>query len=118
MDKQRRKELQAQAAEIKTRIGVLRVTNTASGKVFLQGFNNIKNKAVTQADALRRGQHMNAALQADWKAFGEEAFRFEVLEEADAKDDRDETALAVRAMERKWHAILAPYGDKGYNKPL
>lgn len=61
---------------------------------------------------LRMGNHPNKAMQAAWKAQGEDAFRFEILEEVD-----DENALLVDGLlkdrEKHWRATLNAPGAFG-----
>ncbi len=115
MDKQKRKELLEQYKQIETQMGVVRVTNTSNGKVFVAGFPNLKNKWHTMKGQLDMGQHPNSALQRDWKVLGPESFTYEVLEEKGTGDISD-VAWEVKRMERAWLERLQPYGDKGYNR--
>ncbi len=56
--------------------------------------------------ALRMGKHRDGGLQAEWTAFGEDAFRFEILETL----DDDVAAIAVsdllKEKKRHWAATL------------
>ncbi len=57
-----------------------------------------------------------AALQAEWKSFGAEAFTIEILEEVKQTDApyfnvEDELTL----LEDIWLEKLGPYCDRGYN---
>ena len=81
MDKQRRKELVEEYRNIKTLMGVIKITNAANGKIFIAGFPNLKNKWFTIGFQLDAGRHPNSGLQSDWKTFSREAFHYEVLEE-------------------------------------
>ncbi|MDR2513674.1 MAG: GIY-YIG nuclease family protein [Christensenellaceae bacterium] len=115
MDKQRRKELRGQYDEIPTMMGVAQLKNKQSGKLFVFSKNNLKSTYLTMKMQLDLGQFRNAELQADWKAMGESAFSYEVLEEKKIEPgiDRD---LTLRQMEKAWLEKLRPYGEKGYNK--
>lgn len=116
MDAERRRELKESYKEIKTWLGVVKLTNLRNGKVFIDSFSNIKNKEYYLRSQLNDGRHPNAALQADWKTFGSEAFSFEVLEKLDASMVADPTWEA-KQMEKRLLLELAPFGEAGYNRP-
>ncbi len=65
-------------------MGVYRVYNTANGKSFVGSAVDVLAKLNSQRAQLEFGSHMNRELQAEWKSFGPDAFRFEVLEELEA----------------------------------
>ena len=116
MDRQRRKELVEEYRNIKTLMGVIKITNAANGKIFIAGFPNLKNKWFTIGFQLDAGRHPNSGLQSDWKTFSREAFHYEVLEEKPA-DEVSDVAFEVRQMEKAWLSKLSPFGDRGYNIP-
>ena len=115
MDKQRRKELQAQYKEIKTYMGVVQLTNTANGKIWIGSYPNLKNKEYSIRMQLDGGRFANAELQRDWKELGSAAFTYEVLEEQSTEDVVNKP-LELRAMEAVWLEKLQPYGNRGYNR--
>jgi hypothetical protein len=97
--------------------GIYKITNTANGKIFLGSALNVPGKLNGAKFTLQQGGHFNAALQAEWKQFGPEAFTFEVLDvlkpaigETEVK--RDE----LEALEAMWLEKLQPYGERGYNQ--
>ena len=47
MDKQRRKELREQFEQMKTYMGVYKITNTVNGKIFVGSSPNLKNRWTT-----------------------------------------------------------------------
>ncbi len=116
MDKERRKALQEDYKQIKTYMGVIRITCQTNGKVFVAGFPNLKNKWLTQKMQLETGRHPNFALQKDWNEFGGDAFSYEVLEEIDTEDVAD-VRWEVKQLEKAWLGRLNPYGETGYNRP-
>ncbi|MBB6638390.1 GIY-YIG nuclease family protein [Cohnella thailandensis] len=116
MDKSKRKELQEEFKQVKTFMGVVRITNRANGKVFIDSYPNLKNKWLTIQMQLDMGRFANAELQRDWKEQGKEAFDYEVLEEKDTSDIAD-VRWETKQMEKRWLEKLQPYGDAGYNKP-
>ena len=115
MDAARKKELKESYREIQTWYGVIKLTNQHNGKVFIDSFSNIKNKEYYLRSQLDEGRHPNAALQADWKIYGGEAFAYEVLEQKDAAKVTDVT-WETKQLEKRFLIELEPYGDAGYNK--
>jgi hypothetical protein len=116
MDKQKRKELLEEYKKIKTYMGVIQITNKASGKIYVASYPNLKNKWLTIQAQLDMGRFVNAQLQQDWKELGPEAFTYEVLEEKDAGEVTDRR-WELKQMTKPWLEKLQPYGDRGYNKP-
>ncbi|UJF35831.1 GIY-YIG nuclease family protein [Paenibacillus hexagrammi] len=112
----RRKELQQQYKEMKTEAGVYQIRNTKNGKVWLSGTPNLKSINGKRI-SLNLGSFINKELQADWNAYGEIAFEFEVLEILKQKetgyfDLKDE----LKKLEEKWMNDLQPYEDRGYHR--
>ncbi|MEK8128401.1 DUF2087 domain-containing protein [Paenibacillus filicis] len=116
-DRNRRKELQEQYKEVKIEAGVYQILNTVNDKRFVDASPNLRNLNGRKFE-LNSGGHTNKKLQADWKQYGEAAFKIEVLELVDIKDStffsmKDE----LKKLEEKWLEKLQPYGEKGYNSP-
>ncbi|MGE5674822.1 MAG: GIY-YIG nuclease family protein [Mycobacterium leprae] len=116
MDK---RELKRMARETKTEAGVYQIRNTKNGKRFVDSTPNLKSLN-GQRFMLETGSHKNSRLQADWKAYGGDAFLFEVLEVLERAEDesiyfdlRDE----LKKLEEKWLDRLQPFGEAGYNAP-
>jgi hypothetical protein len=63
MDKQRRKELQEQFKQIKTYMGVVKITNTVSGKILISFSTNLKNRWLNLKGQLNMGRYANLQLQ-------------------------------------------------------
>jgi hypothetical protein len=63
--------------------GIFAVRCEASGRVWVGAAPNLEAAKNGAWFTLRIGSHRDAALQAEWRAHGEDAFRFEVLEELD-----------------------------------
>ncbi|KIL40542.1 LuxR family transcriptional regulator [Gordoniibacillus kamchatkensis] len=116
MDKNKRKELLEAYKQIKTYMGVIQITNKANGKIYVDSYPNLKNKWLTLQIQLDMGKFANARLQQDWKAFGREAFAYEVLEQKET-DEITDMRWELKQMEKPWLEKLQPYGDRGYNKP-
>ena len=116
MDKEHRRQLRKEYNKIKIYMGVIKVTNTSNGKMFVSGFPNLKNKWLTLKAHMESGRHPNAAFQKDWNTFGADAFTYEVLEQK-ATDTIADVPWEVKMMEKSWLLKLQPFGEKGYNKP-
>lgn len=116
MDKQRRKELLEEYKQIKIYMGVIKIKNTVSGKIFISTCSNLKNRWLTLRGQLDMGRFANSELQKDWNELGADVFTYEVIEEKEVKEDTDKR-WELKQMESKWLEKLQPYGDRGYNKP-
>ncbi len=112
-----RKELLEEYKQIKTYMGVIKITNQVNGKIFLASFPNLKNKWSTIQSQLEIGRHINSQLQTDWKEFGSQAFTYEVLEEKET-DEVTDMKWELKQIIKPWLEKLQPYGDKGYNKRI
>lgn len=115
MDKKSRKELLEKYKQIKTYMGVIKITNNVNGKIYITAFPNLKNQWINIQAQLDMGRHANSQLQKDWKELGAEAFTYEVLEEKEADEVLDKR-WELKQMEKSWLEKLQPYGDRGYNR--
>lgn len=115
MDKQRRKELMEQYKQIKTYMGVYKITNTVNGKIFIATCPNLKNRWLSIQTQLDIGRFVNSEMQKDWREFGAKAFTYEVIEEKEVKEDMDKR-WELKQMEKTWLEKLQPFGEKGYNR--
>ena len=65
---------------------------------------------------LSSGSHRNRQLQADYKHYGAEAFRFDVLQTIDVKDEPGfNLSRELEVIEELWLDELDPVGENGYN---
>jgi len=115
---QSRKDLIREYKERRKPAGVFQIRNSVNGKVFFGSSKNLEGVFNGHRFRLDFGSHNNAALQADWKSYGADAFEFEILEEVKFTDAphfdlEDELTL----LEQIWLEKLEPYGDRGYNIP-
>lgn len=67
-------------ADIPRQSGVYCIKNTVNGKVYIGSAVNLKTRECQHRTTLVAGKHFNRYLQAAWKKYGPDAFRFEVLE--------------------------------------
>lgn len=116
VDKTKRKELLEQYKQIKTYMGVVKITNKTNGKIYVVSYPNLKNKWLSIQGQLNGKMHINSGLQKDWNELGPDAFTYEVLEEKSTEEISD-VAWQHKQMEKAWLNKLQPYGEAGYNKP-
>jgi hypothetical protein len=116
VDANRKAQLKEAYREMTTWYGVVSLTNTSNGKVFIASYPNLKNKEVVLRMQLDDGRHPNSALQADWKLCGGDAFIYEVLEKRDAAKVED-VRFAAQQLEKQHLKRLEPYNERGYHKP-
>lgn len=90
--------------------GVYQIRNTINGKMYVASATHCFDDWCWQRHSARKGRHRSRELQADWIAYGEEKFIFEIVaEEADP----------VKRSQVKREAIAeARAAGKCYNKSL
>lgn len=63
------------------RFGVYTITNTQTNRIYIGiTAQNFKARWAVHQSSLRRGAHHNVKLQEDWRRYGEDTFKFQVLE--------------------------------------
>lgn len=67
--------------------GIFKITNKASGKVYIDKGLNVNGVMNRHEFQLRNGSHKNAQLQKDWNSLGAENFAFEVVDTLKPSDD-------------------------------
>jgi hypothetical protein len=87
VDSARRKTLIRAYKETPVRQGVFAVRCLATGQAWVSGSPNLERQQTSLWFGLRMGGHPNKAMQAAWRAHGEAAFSFEVLEVLEVEDD-------------------------------
>ena len=91
--------------------GVYIIRNTISGKCYVGSAANVESRWYTHRKRLRGGYHHNPHLQASWKAYGEEAFEWTVVEECEISN--------LLAVEQHWIDKLQATDNRfGYNIAL
>jgi GIY-YIG catalytic domain len=63
--------------------GIYQIQNSHTGRVYIGQSRNIEARWNSHRDTLRKGKHINDALQADWEAYGEGAFTFTIVEQVE-----------------------------------
>jgi len=92
----------------KEKCGVYAIKNSLNGRLYVGSSHNIAERTRQHFNLLKNGKHSNSPMQADWGAFGSEAFEKVLLEECEPE--------ALVATEQRWLDKLAPFGAQGYNK--
>ncbi len=119
MSAKTKKELINEYKQQKQPMGVFRIRNTVTGKIFVGSTMNLAamwNRLRLQLDT---GSHPIADLQNDWKQLGEQAFKYETVSELEHKET-EATAdyqAELKLLEKMCIEELQPFGEKGYNKP-
>ena len=112
-----RRDLISEYKSAGTPAGVFQIRNLVNGKIFIGTAQNIPGILNSNRFQLKTGSHPNKVLQADWKAFGEDAFAFGSLDELKAAEDGPTNLRADLALlEQMWLEKLEPYGDRGYHE--
>jgi hypothetical protein len=107
MDKQSRRELIRDYKERKIAAGVYAVRCAATGEVWVGGSRNIDTQENATRFGLKTGGHANKPLVAAWRAHGDAAFSFEVIERIDTEEMTPlGVADEIKSRERHWRAAL------------
>ena len=111
-----KKELNKSYKEMKFKMGVFQIRNTATDKIFVESSSDLVAIWNRHKFQLKMGSHPNTELQKDWNALGEEHFSYEIISEI--KQD-DTIAVDYRKellqLEKMFIEELQPFDDKGYN---
>jgi hypothetical protein len=96
--------------------GVYAIRNVVNGRVYVAGDGDVQGAIERDRVDLQRKAHRNAALQSDWNWFGEDSFRFDVVDtiEPAALAGRDSRGGLLRRLDA-WRDALRSYGETGYN---
>lgn len=67
--------------------GVYKIENLLDGKVYVGKSKDIGRRWYEHKYELNKGKHINKHLQNSWNKYGENCFRFEILEETDSEEE-------------------------------
>lgn len=98
-------------------MGVFQIRNTVNNKIFVGS--SLDLIAIWHAQKLQLdfGIHPNSGLQLDWKEFGPENFKYEIIEEIKQTEDKPpDYGKEIKALEEMILEELQPFDEKGYNK--
>lgn len=88
-----------------TKSGVYKITNITNGKFYIGSSKDIEQRIWEHKQKLRTNEHRNPILQNSWNHYGEDKFKFEILEECENYLDREQYYLDT----------FQPYKGTGYN---
>jgi hypothetical protein len=115
--KKTKRELKAEYKQTATPMGVYRIRNLVNDKVFVGAAQNLPGIINSNRFQLGCGSHPNKSLQAEWDAYGSEAFAFEVLDELTAAEGPGcDYRADLASLEELWLERLEPYNERGYNQ--
>ena len=101
---------------MKFKMGAFQIRNTANGKIFVGSSVNLDAIWNRHKLQLELGSHPNAALQNDWKQYGAESFKYEILDVIVEKEtETRDYPREVKTLEEMYLEKLQPYAEKGYN---
>lgn len=89
--------------------GIYQIRNIENNKIYIGSSVDIEQRFRTHRNNLDKNKHGNYKLQGDWNSYGDENFKFEVLE-TNNMATRDE----ISALEQKYIDVLKPH-ENGYN---
>jgi hypothetical protein len=90
-------------------MGIYSLVNTVTGRMLIGNSLNLRSHLNRMRTELRLGVYRHRPLQEDWKKYGEEAFRFDILEEYLPQNEDDFPAIVtvLKALEEKWGEKLS-----------
>lgn len=99
--------------------GVFCIRHRASGRVLLGAAANAEGALNRHRFELRRLAHRQPALQADWRADGEAAFCFEVIDTVKPRPDdpRFDAEAELQTLLALWQDELQRLGTPRYERP-
>lgn len=65
--------------------GIYKITNKVNNKSYIGSSNNIKRRWKQHINLLNKGEHHSIKLQRAWNKYGQDNFKFEILEECDVE---------------------------------
>ena len=87
-------------------IGIYKIQNLVNGKIYIGQSVNIEKRWSTHRSALENNYHYNIHLQSAWKKYGEENFKFSIVEKCNIDQ--------LNQREIYWIAKFDSY-ENGYN---
>lgn len=112
-----RKELQEEYKQMEFQMGVFQIRNVVNGKILIESSPNLSAIWNRHRVQLNFGNHPIKNLQNDWKTFGEENFRYEILSEIKPREgDTTDFKKELKLLEKMYLDELQPFEEKGYNQ--
>lgn len=97
---------------------VYKIENLTNGKIYIGGAIDFHKRRWEHLHALKYGNHHASRLQRDWGIFGEDSFKFVILEQVNISDckTKQEKLHKIKDTEQKYFDELKPFRKRGYNK--
>ncbi|MBI1933158.1 MAG: GIY-YIG nuclease family protein [Ignavibacteriales bacterium] len=112
-----KKELKKQYLQNLPAMGIFKVENSVSKKLFVDFGLNVKGKINGCKFQLDNNSHPNKGLQEDYNTFGGNNFIFEVIDILEPKDNESKNYVEeLKILEEMWIEKLKSYNEFGYNK--
>lgn len=86
---------------------IYQIKNNANGKIYIGSSKNYKKRWKQHIAELNSNSHYNKYLQNAWNKYGEDNFKFTILEEVDLSDQF--------IKEQEYLNKYKPFDDNGYN---
>ncbi len=120
MDKDRKRELIQQYKQTRPLMGILIIQSSISNKCCLQTAKNMNGAINGTRFRLDTGTYVNKELQKEWKEFGSENFKIEVLEylEYDKDESKTDYSEDLALLQSIWEEKLAKENVTFYKKAL
>jgi len=97
--------------------GIYKIENIANGKVYIGQSSWLKKRMSVHVCKLRNGTHNNVHLQRSWNKYGEDSFRFDIVEKCDA-DRLDEREIywidSFDSYRNGYNQTIGGGGNRGY----
>lgn len=87
----RKKELKLQYKQMRPQMGIFIIRSKANKKCYIETTQNLKATLNSTKFKLGAAAHPNRELQKEWKDFGAENFRIEILENLEYDKDESKT---------------------------
>jgi hypothetical protein len=111
------KELKNEYKLKKFKVGVFQIRNTINEKIYVDSSPNLDAIWNRIRVELNFGNHRNETLQKEWKEFGAENFRFEILSEIEQNDSSSsDYNKEAKQLAEMFIDELKPFAEKGYNR--
>lgn len=86
---------------------IYEIRNVVNDKVYIGSSKDYEKRWLTHTNELSNGTHANKHLQNAWNNYGEENFKFSVLEEVELSEQY--------IKEQEWINKVEPFNERGYN---
>lgn len=96
-------------------IGVYKITNIVNNKIYVGSSSDINRRKSMHLKQLLNNTHFNKYLQHSFNKYGKQNFVFNIIEEVNKVDNKEQLRKILLEREQYWLNKLRPYGDIGYN---